>query len=843
MDLIKLRLLGGFEVCSASGVQIVDLSARPALVLAYLALSPGTAVRRDKLIRLLWPNRAETQARASLRQALWVLRKAFVDAGVTPPLLIEGDRVALDVELIEVDVLLLEALVTSASFESLTRAVSLCRGELLEGFDVHDADVEDYLRQERERVHQLVVKAFRGLLEHQRAAERIEDAIETAQRLLRFDPALESVHRDLMHLYKNRGEFVLALKQYQKCRETLEHKLDVPPEAATEELRQEIEALRACSVAPEREHLSPQVVTSPLPGRSRLRWMVSASGVALAVFVALIWWQPWRPHLSPDSPEPADIHAEVPLTDKPSIVVLPFINMSGDPRQEYFADGITEDLTTDLSKISDLFVISRNSAFAYKGKTTTAANVAKDLGVRYILEGSVRRAGDEVRINVQLVDATTDSHLWAERYDGTIADVFALQDRVTRKTLTALAINLTPDEEARNAFLQTSNPEAYDAFLQGWSHYVQDTRNDFGKAFEFFERAIELDPDYARAHAAMAGTYVYAFDRSWQYRLRRCHPISVVEEHLRIAMRQPNALAHRFASFLRWGEGKHAEAVAEAERAVALDPNDAENYDALGNALIFSGRAAEAIQVYEKAMQLNPHHPARYLQYLGLAYFTNGQYEQAAVFNERARNRNPELDPFTLVASYGYLGRQKDAEAAIKHYWKARDLPENYEVKVDHLVSIFNYQHRADAERLAVGLIKAGICCEDNLKNALDSRRLGSRAFRGIDIPEDYQLPKDAEVMTEAEIRKRIVGNTVVSEYRGEKDSQYFLDDGTLLGVWTNVRYCDYWAASGPLLCVGITAERYCETLALEGSTLKRFELDGTQKPSRELIQGNALEQ
>jgi adenylate cyclase len=237
----------------------------------------------------------------------------------------------------------------------------------------------------------------------------------------------------------------------------------------------------------------------PFPkGARRQSWRRSIAATAAAVVLmaaaGTAWWYRDR---AADGP-PETTAAALPLPDMPSIAVLPFDNLSGDPDQAYFADGITEDLTTDLSKSSGMFVIARNSSFRYKGVAVDPKTVARELGVRYLLEGSVQRVRDQVRINAQLIDATTSGHVWAERYDGTLADVFALQDRVTRRIVDALAVSLTAREQRAREETETDVSEAYDAFLKGWEHFQVRTPEHYGKALVYFQHAVKLDPFQCR---------------------------------------------------------------------------------------------------------------------------------------------------------------------------------------------------------------------------------------------------------------------------------------------------------------------------------------------------------
>jgi TolB-like protein len=422
----------------------------------------------------------------------------------------------------------------------------------------------------------------------------------------------------------------------------------------------------------------------------------------------VFWWQPWAPDV-----EPASIERMVfPLPDKPSIAVLPFVNMSDDPEQEYFADGMTEDLITDLSKVSGLFVIARNSTFAYKGKVVKVRQVAEDLGVRYVLEGSVRRVGEQVRINAQLIDATTGGHLWAERYDGSLADVFGLQDKVARKIVAVLAVQLTAGEQQRVARKETEVPEAYDAFLQGWQHYLRQNPENFRKAISYFEKAVELDPEYARAYAALAATYWQSWKRFWfkSVGVQRWHNVRVqAEKFLEKAKPLPTSLTHQLAADMLSHEQRHGEAIAEAERAIALDPNDADSYIALASALSLAGQPSKARQLIDRAMRLNPYYPPSYLYHLGLAQFSMEQFDQAAATLERATALNPD-DRWSfrlLLATYGFLDRSEEAAGVLETVdknWVGMD-----PLTVRTAAFWHPFKEPADAERLAEGLRRAGV--------------------------------------------------------------------------------------------------------------------------------------
>ena len=361
----------------------------------------------------------------------------------------------------------------------------------------------------------------------------------------------------------------------------------------------------------------------------------------------MVWRDVSPPPLSPQESLPADGASALPLPDKPSIAVLPFTNMSGDPEQDYFSDGMTEDLITDLSKISGLFVIARHSVFTYKSQAVKIEQVGRELGVRYVLEGSTRQADNRVRVNAQLVDATTGGHLWAERYDQELKELFALQDAITQQIVGALRVEVREAEQARVRRISTDNLTAYNAWLRGLEYHWRFTKEGNAQARQLFERAIELDPQYADAYASLGWTYFLEWVW-WDHDpllLERAGELA----HHALALDDSLPEAHRLLGRVYLFQKQPEQAIAEGERALALDPNDADAYSGLAEILNFAGRPEEAIGSAQQAMRLNPQYPAFYPFGLGVAYYLTGQYAEAIAALQDALRRNPN---FLSASSY-----------------------------------------------------------------------------------------------------------------------------------------------------------------------------------------------
>ena len=357
-----------------------------------------------------------------------------------------------------------------------------------------------------------------------------------------------------------------------------------------------------------------------------------------------------------------------PLPDKPSIAVLPFDNLSSDPEQDHLADGVTENIITVLSNISDMFVIARNSTFTYKGRPVKVQKVAEDLGVQYVLEGSVQKSGSRVRVTAQLIDATKGHHLWADRYDRELKDVFVLQDEITLKILTALQVKLTHGQEAC-MHETTDNLEAWGYFVRAIDLFQRFTKEDNAKAQDLFERAVTLDPEYSAAWTMLAWTHwidaSYGFSRSRAESFKRA--VELAQKAVKLDDTNPDV--HALLGGIHLFQMQHEQAIAKGRKAIALRPNDACNLALLAQTLSYTGRSEEAIELMKRAMRLNPYYPEWYLGILAQSYRVAGRYEEAiATYNEflersRETGGNTLLAHLGLASTYVRVGREDEAQA------------------------------------------------------------------------------------------------------------------------------------------------------------------------------------
>ncbi|MER9197561.1 adenylate/guanylate cyclase domain-containing protein [Mesorhizobium australicum] len=405
----------------------------------------------------------------------------------------------------------------------------------------------------------------------------------------------------------------------------------------------------------------------------------------------------------PEKPSP-----RLALPDKPSIAVLAFQNMSGDPEQEYFADGITEDVITDLSKVSGLLVIARNSSFAYKGKAVDVRQVARELGVRSVLEGSIRRAGNRVRITAQLIDAETGGHLWAERFDRELSDVFAVQDEVTRRIVDALMIKLSPSEAAMLGAVKTTSSKAHDFFLLGREALWGTIRNRdvFERSTDLFAQAIAQDSSYGEPYAGLAMAEVL----NWQFHWTDgwSESLQKAERHVDLALQKSPQVAfvHYVASVFYLWKKDLARSAAEADAALNLNPSYAQAHNSRGIVNIYGGQPLAAIPHIEQAIRLDPALKQLYIHFLGSAYLVAGKFEAAsALFRERIQLApKTDLSRAFLAVALGHLGEAEEADRV----W--RELMEiNPKYSFAEHVGRLPFRDQADIDHLFEGLSKVGL--------------------------------------------------------------------------------------------------------------------------------------
>ena len=642
---LRIRLLGPVTV-EIDGVPVVIASKKARALLGYLVQRGGTGVARNTIIGLLWSERGEEQARASLRQTLFELRATLTRAKQKPfnasneSITWAGGSAWIDSEE-------LENAAQSDDDEALRGAALLIRGEFMEGLSVDEAAFEHWLTGERERFRQVACTVHTRLMDRAERSGDIEEALNHGLKLISLDPLQEQVHRALMRLYSAQGRNDASLAQYERCKRELSSQLGVQPE-------------------PETETLARSIRTDRRTGRANV--------------------QVQTPHT------PA-------LPDKPSIAVLPFTNMSADPEQEYFADGLAEDLITDLSKVPGLLVIARNSSFTYKGKHVDIRSVARDLGVRYVIEGSVRRAAARVRINVQLIDAERGTHLWADRFDRDLADVFLLQDEVVGKILSALADVLPSVHPV--ARRRATNLEAYDLFVRGRVLAMESPESN-KVARLLLENAIELDPDFTEAHAWLAMSHI-AGRAMWGFAMDRDRSMALAAAQHAVALDPDNADAHMTLGYVHTYDGELLEGEAEFATALRLNPNHADAWAFLTDVKVLEGRPVEGIDCARNALRLNPHPPGVYYTLLGWAQYAAGRYQDAA---EALQHLGGQwiISHRLLAASLAQLGRIEEAKEEAKQYLAA-----NPSFTVQEWGRTQPFLHATDRQHFIDGYLKAGL--------------------------------------------------------------------------------------------------------------------------------------
>jgi len=658
----RLQILGGFRLCDTAGVEVALPTKHDRAILAYLVLSTGRPTR-DKLATLIWESRQLEQARHSLTGSLRALRLALGDDEglmIVP----NSDPLECDFSAIDVDALTLRRAARVDADEALERVEALYAGDLLEGLWLRSAGFEEWLLLERQSIRDLAVDALSRLIARREAAGEGDKAIETARRVLDLDELREDVHRKLIRLHLTKGNRRAALKQVEKC-ESILNSAGVAPEPETARVFAEVRG----------------PVTAPI-----------------------------------ESSPGTDAHRTLALPTKPSIAVLPFDNLSGDPAQQDLIDGVTEDIITELSRFSSLFVIARNSSFQYRSKAIDTKRVGRDLGVRYIVEGSFRRSNERIRIAAQLVDASSGVHLWAEHYDRNLRDIFEVQDEVSQRVVAMLVIRLEVHELALAKRKPPENIQAYDYWLHGKKCLDLHTAEGFAEARSLFERAITVDPSYARAYSGLAYVYNMApFYSDWGGApLEWSHEKAFVFAQRAVSFGDADHVPHLMLGWCQLWRRNYGEAQREFDLALALNPNDADALAYRGFYQIYMGDPDAAVETVRMAIRLNPHRPDWYIAHLVCAYFMARRYDDAILAGDGLRDVWPEYSAWmaALLAQGGRIDEARLRAAAfvanVRRIWTG-DPQAGAREYVLWMMNWNPLRRRSDADHLLDGLRKAGL--------------------------------------------------------------------------------------------------------------------------------------
>jgi len=652
----ELKILGGFEFFDEDGAEISVRSRKVRALVAYLALDPDRRHEREVLAGLLWGDRFDAQARQSLRQALLSLRTRLGDKA-SDVLDSDGRTVTWNGAACRVDVVEFERFAGQGDLEA---AAQIYRGVLLAGLNVASEPFAAWLTSKRLRLNEQACDCLErfgmGLLE----SGDEEAALAAAKRAVDLDKLREPGHRLLMSAYAAAGRHAEALHHYQTFADMLKTELGAEADGETVRLREAI-----------RRGERPSATASP-------------------------------------SAKTADVAVRQPALDRPSIAVLPFVNMSDDRAQDYFADGISEDIITALSKSRMFFVTARGSTIGYRDTGLEVKEIARELRVRYIVEGSVRFAGEQMRITAQLIDAETDTHVWAEHYDGALRDVFSVQDDITNRIASSIQPEYLSHEIYRVQRNEDRNFAAWNLFMRAYWHLSRFAKADMAECRRLCREAIELDPKGAGHYSLIAITHamdaLYGWGKSHEQSLLDGREAALQA----VGLDDHDPLAIRCLAIVDFWAGRHDDAIHAIRRALDIDPYDAENHALNGQFLGMSGDYGTAREHFERAVQISPRDVfmAAWHNNFAMVAMAARHHEEAAEWAKNCLRLNPKFPGGyrTLAAADGHLGNLPEAATALESL--LRFVPE---LTIARLRKRLPFKHEADLEHYLDGLRHAGL--------------------------------------------------------------------------------------------------------------------------------------
>lgn len=661
-----MRLLGGFEIRDDTGSVLELPSRKSEALVAYLALRPGIMHPRTRLAGLLWSNRREDQARASLRQCLSALNKQL-NGSEASILDVTRQSVTINVDPSSVDVLEFERRARDGRADEILRSIDLYTGEFLEGVELRDPVGDEWLSGERERLRSLFAATLSWILDAACGVYSADTIIDCATRLLRLDPLQEGAYRALMVAHDKRGERGLALRAYRDCCEALNAELNVSPDEETLRVYQRI-------VANDRP-TSPSTVNE-----------------------------------ADSFPKTAGRYG----VSRPSVLVRPFEVVETDADQQYLADGMTEDIVTALTRFRELFVFGTRTSFVAKGRSMSVKQLGDELGVRYVVAGTIRRIEERFRVTVQLFDAESERQYWAESYDRALNDLFALQNEIVKLIVGSLVKRIEESGWELAARKDAGDMAAYDHVLRGRASLSHWTKEGIMSARDHFDRALELEPESSPAFSGLARSYLLEFWSDWSRELQTALERALEYANRAVLLDSSDHGAHQTLSMCYLHKRQYDMAFVHIEKGTLLNPNDYHNFCHKSFLLALSGHPEEGVKCSVQGLRENPLARGPCLMNAGLAHYTARYYEDAV--RELSECMSFQLWRLAgLAASYAQLGEvelaRETADELIRY--TKRDLEVDFGSDRDgwlgYWQKVFPFKHPEAFEHLLEGFRKAGV--------------------------------------------------------------------------------------------------------------------------------------